>query len=255
MTQIPAGWYPDPDPSQSDPGAQRYWDGQQWTEHVQAPAPQIPQAPAYPAYPDAAAAQAPLYQTTGAYPETSEGRATTPDGQVLAGWWRRVGAYLLDTVITTPIAVLLALPWVRQIGSAYSDFFDAAVRSGSDGGSVPDPASLMADLQGPFLALSLVSLVVNFAYHVGFLKWKAATPGKLIVGLRVRLRETPGPLTWGTVLMRWLGQFGVGILGLIPAIGGIFGLYTVVDLLWPLWDSKKQAVHDKIAKTNVVRLR
>ena len=39
MTQIPAGWYPDPDPDAPEPKGQRYWDGQQWTEHVQ-PAPQ-----------------------------------------------------------------------------------------------------------------------------------------------------------------------------------------------------------------------
>lgn len=32
---IPAGWYPDPEA----PRGQRYWDGQQWTEHRQAPAP------------------------------------------------------------------------------------------------------------------------------------------------------------------------------------------------------------------------
>jgi hypothetical protein len=33
MTQIPAGWYPDPAP-QTLPGRLRYWDGAAWTEHV-----------------------------------------------------------------------------------------------------------------------------------------------------------------------------------------------------------------------------
>ena len=85
--------------------------------------------------------------------------------------------------------------------------------------------------------------------------WKQATPAKLLVGLRVRLRETPGPMPLGTVLMRWLGQFGIGLLGLIPFVGQVTGLYSLLDYLWPLWDDKKQAVHDKIAKTNVVRIR
>ena len=31
----PAGWYPDP----GNPAMQRYWDGQQWTEHVSTPTP------------------------------------------------------------------------------------------------------------------------------------------------------------------------------------------------------------------------
>jgi uncharacterized RDD family membrane protein YckC len=27
----------------------------------------------------------------------------------------------------------------------------------------------------------------------------------------------------------------------------------MIDMLWPLWDDKKQALHDKVARTNVVR--
>ena len=85
--------------------------------------------------------------------------------------------------------------------------------------------------------------------------WKQATPGKLILGLRVRLRDRPGPMTIGTVLLRWAGQFGVGILGLLPVVGCLSFIYSVLDYLWPLWDDKNQAIHDKIAKTNVVRIR
>ena len=44
------------------------------------------------------------------------------------------------------------------------------------------------------------------------------------------------------------------LLGLVPFVGGLTGLYSLLDDLWPLWDDKKQAIHDKIAKTNVVRL-
>jgi hypothetical protein len=35
MSDAPAGWYPDPKMA----GTQRYWDGEQWTEHV-APMPE-----------------------------------------------------------------------------------------------------------------------------------------------------------------------------------------------------------------------
>ena len=86
--------------------------------------------------------------------------------------------------------------------------------------------------------------------------WQQATPGKLLLGLRVRLRERPGPMPLPTVLLRWVGQFGVGRrLGLIPFVGTIGSIYSLLDYLWPLWDDKKQAIHDKIAKTNVVRVR
>src|SRR4051794_6622218 len=46
-----------------------------------------------------------------------------------------------------------------------------------------------------------------------------ATPGKLLLGLRVRLRETPGPMPLGTILVRWLTQFAPSyLLGQIPFV-------------------------------------
>ena len=36
----------------------------------------------------------------------------------------------------------------------------------------------------------------------------------------------------------------------VPQVGG---LYYLVDVLWPLWDGKKQALHDKAASTAVVK--
>lgn len=239
MTQIPAGWYPDPDPSQPEPKGQRYWDGTQWTEHVhRAAAPQsgYPPMGAYPA----------------AYPAL---RATTPDGEPLAGWWQRVAASLLDTLILTPIVVIVGLPWWREIVSAYADFFDEAMRAAERGGTVPDQGALLSDIAWPFVVLSLIGLGLNFAYNAGFLKWRAATPGKMVVGLRVRLRDVPGPLSWATVLKRWVGQNWFAVLGAVPVIGWIVAFYPWLDGLWPLWDDKKQALHDKVARTNVVRTR
>lgn len=243
MTQIPAGWYPDPDPNQLTPGSQRYWDGQRWTENIHVPGAA------------AGAGQAPTYAAPAGPAQSATGRATTPDGQELAGWWHRGGAYILDSLIVGAIVVVLALPQIRQIIAAYGDLIDQAVQSAESGQAIPDPGTLVADLAGPFLVLSLVGLGVSLVYHAVFLKWKAATPGKLALGLRVRLRDAPGPLSWGTVLKRWVGQFGYGILGYVPVLGMFSAFYPLVDLLWPLWDGKKQAVHDKIARTNVVRQR
>ena len=58
-----------------------------------------------------------------------------------------------------------------------------------------------------------------------------------------------------TVLLRWVGQFGPGLVSIIPYVGTLGSVYSLLDYLWPLWDDKKQAIHDKIAKTNVVRVR
>ncbi|MFC8719594.1 DUF2510 domain-containing protein [Kitasatospora sp. NPDC057198] len=57
--QIPAGWYPDPVDTDSDPRPQRWWDGKGWTAETRpAPADAAPTAPGAPA-PEAPAPGAP----------------------------------------------------------------------------------------------------------------------------------------------------------------------------------------------------
>jgi uncharacterized RDD family membrane protein YckC len=244
MTQIPPGWYPDPAPGQPGvPQGQRYWDGSQWTEHVAPGAVQT--APG----PEPYAGQ---YATYAGPPP-----ATTPDGQPLSGWWARVGAYLLDALIMGVVTVAVGLPFILRIGHVYAHAFRTAEAAARHGGN-PDTALQLArsDIAGPTLAVGLISLALGFVYHVGFLKWKQATPGKLVVGLRVRLRETPGPMSWRTCALRWVAQFGaVGLLQFLPVVRLVIALYPLLDDLWPLWDAKKQALHDKVARTNVVRIR
>jgi uncharacterized RDD family membrane protein YckC len=254
MTQIPAGWYPDPDTS--NPGApqgQRYWDGQQWTEHVQPPPGQYPAGPG--ATYGGTGGPVPTYTPMAPYSGAPAAVATTPDGQTLAGWWQRVGAYVIDLLILTPLVFIFAWPWISDVVSAYGDLISEAMDASRAGGQLPDQSDLLAEIALPLLMVSLVGLALNFVYNVGFLKWKSATPGKFALGLRVRLRETPGPMSWGTVLMRWLGQNWYAAASAVPVLGSLLSLYPLVDLLWPLWDDKKQALHDKVAKTNVVRVR
>jgi uncharacterized RDD family membrane protein YckC len=235
MTQTPAGWYPDPDPTYAGvPGRLRYWDGAAWTEHVNAPAPVYPAYPTYPSYPP----QAP------GYPPGYAPGVMTPDGVPLSGWWWRVLALFLDSLILLPLYALAALPVITAQWDNLKQWADD-VRYAADNGT-PDPPSphLFDPSYGAFWVLIGSVLVASLVYQFGFLLWKQATPGKLIVGLRVRLRERP-ELPVGTILLR-LGS--VLLLGLcwIPQL---------IDYLWPLWDDKKQALHDKMAKTNVVRIR
>ena len=37
-----------------------------------------------------------------------------------------------------------------------------------------------------------------------------------------------------------------------PVLSAALGLLLLLDYLWPLWDDKNQALHDKLARTNVV---
>jgi len=135
---------------------------------------------------------------------------------------------------------------------SYTDWFDEAMNADS---GTPDTSQLQSDIAAPLAIITLINVALGFLYNVGFLMWKQATPGKLLLGLRVRLRDRPGPMPIGTVLLRWAGQYGVGLLGMLPVAGCLSFIYAVLDYLWPLWDDKNQAIHDKIAKTNVVRIR
>ncbi|MFD7734354.1 DUF2510 domain-containing protein [Kitasatospora phosalacinea] len=56
--QIPAGWYPDPVDTDSDPRPQRWWDGKGWTAETR-PAPTAPTAPTDATPTDATPADAP----------------------------------------------------------------------------------------------------------------------------------------------------------------------------------------------------
>lgn len=239
MTSQP-GWHPDPVPPQyGQPAQLRYWDGTRWTEHTA------------PAQPPAATQQ---YAAAQVYAGAQQ-PATTPDGVPLAGWWVRVGAFVLDSLLLGIIGVLVAFPWWRDTFNIYTDWFEELLNSSTTTSGQPDTAQLQRDLARPLAIIVVINLALGFAYNVGFLMWKQATPGKLMLGLRVRLRETPGPMPLGTVLLRWVAQFAVGIFGIVPYVGSITGIYSILDYLWPLWDDKKQAIHDKIAKTNVVRVR
>jgi len=239
MTQIPAGWYPDPAP-QTLPGRQRYWDGGQWTQHVHDPQPVY----APPVYPSQQYAQP--------YAPVPVPVPTTPDGQQLSGWWRRVLAQVLDSLVLAPVWIGILAAFVAGRWDEISTWFDD-YSSALDAGTTPPPAP---DLFQPFstemLGLAAAYVVVLAIYTLGFWRWKQATPGKLMVGLRIRRRETPGPMPWPTMLARFLFVQALALGAYVPWLGFLFLIAGLLDYLWPLWDEKKQALHDKVARTNVV---
>jgi uncharacterized RDD family membrane protein YckC len=71
------------------------------------------------------------------------------------------------------------------------------------------------------------------------------TLGKQWLSLRVVSISGP-PVTFGVACKREvLGRF-------IPSVV-TFGLYGFIDLLWVLWDPRKQALHDKVGGTYVFK--
>jgi len=240
MTQAPAGWYPDPAPRQpGQPPTLRYWDGRLWTEHVHQPA-----------------------SLAGWPPHAEPGPApgpTTPDGVPLSGWWRRVGAYIIDSLLVGVVTLLVTL---RQQLRLQEDLNELMRRFQDEGERSSEPPDLGAffrdyfDIALPIIILSGITGFVGWAvYSLVMLRFKGATVGKMAVGIAVRLRERPGQLPWSTILVRVLTQHGVLLTALVPILYLALIWFPYLDGLWASWDNKKQTLHDKVARTNVVLVR
>jgi len=238
VTQTPADWYPDP----SDDQRLRYWDGSAWTAHV-APAP-VAARPTGP---------------------------TTPDGEPLAGWWWRVLAYVIDSIIVGTVVSIVGIPAQIQMQRDFQPVMDRFARELEQNPETPPDfgvffSEYMDILQGYWLWIVIPSVILTALYWAVFLRWKGGTPGKLALGMRVRLREGPGTLPWSAILARMALQFGVGWMIWALVIGSssftfvvvglpVAALFLLLDPLWAAWDPKRQALHDKLARTNVVKTR
>ena len=265
MSQHPSGWYDDP----SNPDLLRYWDGVSWTNHTapkKSPTasqstiglPQQGQQGQVPA--DRTGASAPVPQGSGwqgrsqtpqqqgqhgqgysqqAAPEAQwmQTIRTTADGVPLASWGKRVAAWLIDGVIVAIVGGIIA--WA--VTPRLSELFSALV-SAAEAGDQAKVVDIQNQLTGPVVQFSIVLWLVMTAYCLVFWTTTAQTPGKMALGISVRRAAQPGPLPVGTALMRRL----------VPLAGQFVPFLSLLDGLWPLWDDKRQALHDKAAGTQVV---
>lgn len=225
MTLSPPGWYPDPAPqAPGNPPCLRFWDGQHWTWDV-APAP-VPVPYAVP--------------TTG---------PTTPDGVPLAGWWMRAAAYLIDAMIVSAAGSVATIPLQLSLQREMMALVE----------SEPDPREFLSAYLDLFLPIitwtALIGLVAWAIYSGLMLRLKGATLGKMALGLEVRLRDRPGQLPWSAIAARIGTQHGYMLTALLPWLYLALFWFPWLDCLWAAGDKKRQALHDKAARTNVVRTR
>lgn len=279
MSQQPSGWYDDP----SSPDMLRYWDGVTWTNHtapkksptaaqstIGLPQAQPPQA--QPPQADAGAAgQPPAYQGgpyPGGYPYGQQGQGqgqypgqypqapanaawmagvkTTIDGVPLASWGRRFGAWLIDGIILFVLTFVLWRALAPEVFDSFGHVLDVA--STGDQSAVEEATQ---DFQSVMLSaapkVGLASFLLVFVYCVAFWTTTAQTPGKMAVGISVRRADRPGVLDLGTAVRRRV----VSLVQILP-IPFLPFLVMMLDGLWPLWDDRQQALHDKVAGTQVV---
>ncbi|MBY6185700.1 RDD family protein [Marinobacter hydrocarbonoclasticus] len=131
------------------------------------------------------------------------------------GFWIRVGAALIDTL-------LLALIITPILTAIYGQDYWLTERF----------------LYGPW------DLLLNYIFPaivvLVFWSYKSATPGKMILKLTIVDAKTGGKPSTGQLVMRYLGYY----VSTIPLLLG---------LIWVGFDKRKQGWHDKLAGTVVVR--
>jgi uncharacterized RDD family membrane protein YckC len=166
---------------------------------------------------------------------------TTDDGVPLAGWWWRVLARVIDGVLVGVVAALVTYPSTSTLAGYLVDQASGVQPSVF---LQPTPAQMHA-----LYLVTVAQVAIGVIYEIGFLLWRAATPGKLLIGLRVRRWDPSRRLDLTAVAKRVLVS---DIATSIPQVGVFI---SVMDGLWPLRDPRRQALHDKLAGTCVVRPR
>ncbi len=169
-----------------------------------------------------------------------------PDGAQLASPWVRLGAYLLDSLFAFLVATVIVLVVGGVVGGGALALF--AVGSSTDGSFEGAAASAGFGL---FILLYMVAIALSLLYSVWAfglrVRTHGASPGKQVLGLRIRTFHADGQLTNGQV---W-GRLGLPYLASMVT----FGISPIIDYLWLLWDPHTQCLHDKAVGTVVVDTR
>jgi uncharacterized RDD family membrane protein YckC len=140
-----------------------------------------------------------------------------PEDHEYVGFWPRVGAALIDTLLLLFItAPLVTLVYGRQYWSS-----DAWIQG---------PADFLINWLLPAVAVVL------------FWIYRQATPGKIAIGARIVDARTGARPGKRQLVIRYLGYY----VAMIPLMAGI---------VWVAFDPRKQGWHDKLAGTVVVRNR
>ena len=148
----------------------------------------------------------------------------SPSAGPLADYGERVIAALVDFLVRAAIVIVVTL-------------VAAGIGAGND-----DAAGI-----GVLLA---VYLIAPLYAPIVMSRWEGQTVGHKVVGTRIVTRAG-APVTGGKAFVREFLTKNV----LVEGIGGLFtlGILPLLNYLWPLWDDRNEALHDKMCDTRVVK--
>ncbi|MFC6407826.1 RDD family protein [Planobispora longispora] len=178
------------------------------------------------------------------------GQGYGPQGAVVPGapaplaeWWQRLVARIIDGLIVVAIPLTLLTNVLNSILGPGYDVTTGELELGN------------LFLAG-FLAYLITGLIV-FAYEFFMLKQNGQTLGKMAMGIKVvpvGSSSLSGGLPTDYAVKRVGVYSGPLVLGGIPILSLVAGVFNLLNVLWLLWDKPlQQALHDKVASTVVVK--
>ena len=197
------------------------------------------QPPQYPSYPGPEQPGPPPPPPPGYQPPPNYGQAppaygmgaATGPATPYASWWSRVGASLIDGLLTIAIAIVPASIGAVILGMSATTSTDAA------GYTTIEDANPLAFV---FFGIAFIGAFAFGVWNVVFRQGRnGQTVGKKIVGIQVVRADTGQFLGAATAFLRWL-------------LASIVGQACFLNYLWPLWDDKNQTWHDKIVGSVVL---
>jgi uncharacterized RDD family membrane protein YckC len=192
--------------------------------------------PAQPAPPAPPAAQPP---STAHFAQDSP-PAAAPE-PALAQWWRRLLAFVIDSLILTLVTGAL---WGRLLASFANRMSNAVNAQAARGpGAHGAIGRVFGNTTGPYLIVLVATIVVAIAYYWLLTGYWGTTIGKRVLGTWVVTAADRSRVSLPAAFLRAL----IFVLG-----GEVVPLFFLVDNLWLVRDPRRQALHDKAARTLVV---
>jgi uncharacterized RDD family membrane protein YckC len=160
---------------------------------------------------------------------------------VLASWGRRAGAWLIDYFIWAIPGFALAIPMMVHMFH-YFETHPGAPPPGVQ----PDVELIFGSGFALYQGVGILLTLGQIAYQIVLNGHpRGQTVGKMAFGIQVRNASNMDTLGYGRSTARWLVGYALLLACIVPGI---------VDLLFPLWDDKRQTIHDKAAGSLVIRL-
>lgn len=136
---------------------------------------------------------------------------------------KRFLASVVDGLITYIMLIAISLILTGSITSMF--------RPAAEGAQALGSAALFS---------FFVPQILSALYYVLFLGWRGATPGKMLLKIKV-VRPDGSPISYGASFLRYIGVF-------------ISSIILMMGYIMAFFDKENRTLHDRIAGTRVIEL-